>query len=203
MQVPLQLQFRDMDPDPGIEERIHHKVERLERFCQDLVSCRILVARPHEHATSGSPWRIRIELRVPPGHELVVHKKPGDHDLSDTLETVVNSAFDAAERQLKELVEKRRREVKHHPEPWALVTRMHPEDDYGFLRTPSGRDIYFHRNAVAGDQFDRVEVGTRVRFEETMGRDGPQASTVQILDKPGARADSNPEPAEPPHGWSG
>jgi cold shock CspA family protein len=65
-------------------------------------------------------------------------------------------------------------------------------------------DIYFHRNSVAGDQYDRLEIGTRVRFEETMGRDGPQATTVQILGKPGATPagdDEPPERAEPPRDW--
>lgn len=112
MQVPLQLQFRDMDADPLIEERVHRRTDRLDRLCGDLISCRVLVARPNASATSGSPWRVRIEARVPPGHELVVHKKPGGHDLSDSLETVVTNAFDAIERQLKAVVERRRHEVK-------------------------------------------------------------------------------------------
>jgi len=203
MQIPLQLQFKDMNPDPGIEDRIRRKVDRLERLAGDLTSCRVLLEEPHESATSGSPWRIRIELSVPPGHDIVVNKKPGDHDLHDALETVVNSAFDAAERQLKEVVERRRDEVKVPTEPWALVVRLHPEEDYGFLKTPSGRDVYFHRNAVLHDDFDRLEIGTRVRYEQTMGREGPQATTVQILDKPGARADHDtpPDPAAPPRGW--
>lgn len=204
MQVPLQLQLKDVAADARLEDRIHRRVERLERLCDDITSCRVLVEQPHEHATSGSPWRVRIEVAVPPGHDLVVNKKPGDHDLQDPLETVVNNAFDAAERQLKEVVGRRRREDQpQRAEPWALVVRLHPEEDYGFLKTPSGRDVYFHRNAVLHDDYDRLEVGTRVRYEQTMGRDGPQATTVHILDKPGARAGDGPapDPAAPPRGW--
>lgn len=205
MEIPLQLQFRNLEPDRRVEEKIRHRVSRLDTMCDDLVSCRVLVGKPHEHTTSGSPWRVKIELRVPPGHELVVHKKPGDHDLEDSLETVVNNAFDAAERQLKELVDRRRHDVKQRTaEPWALVVRLHPDEDYGFLKTSTGRDIYFHRNSVAGDQYERLEIGTRVRFEETMGRDGPQATTVQILGKPGATPAGDDEPparAEPPRDW--
>lgn len=208
MQVPVQLQFKDMEADSRIEERIHRKAEHLDRLCDNLTSCRVLVARPHEHARSGSPWKVRIELAVPPNHDIVVTKKPGDHDLHDSLETVVNNAFDAAERQLKETVERRRRRrgtPKTPAEPWALVVRLNPEEDFGFLKTPTGRDIYFHRNSVLGDDFDRLEIGTGVRFEETMGDEGPQATTVQILDKPGSTVDedeeSPPEPVEPPRGW--
>jgi len=37
------------------------------------------------------------------------------------------------------------------------------------------------------DDFDRLEIGTGVRFVEEPGEEGPQASTVQIVDKPGSR----------------
>lgn len=202
MEIPLQLQFRNLESDRRIEEKIRDRVSRLDSMCHNLTSCRVLVGKPHQNSSSGSPWRVKVELRVPPGHELVVHKKPGDHDLQDSLETVVNDAFDAAERQLKEVVDRRRYDVKQRAaEPWALVVRLHPDEDYGFLKTPTGRDIYFHRNSVAGHQYDRLEIGTRVRFEETMGRDGPQATTVQILGKPGASRVGDDEPpglAEPP-----
>jgi hypothetical protein len=42
-----------------------------------------------------------------------------------------------------------------------------------------------------------------VRFEETMGEMGPQATTVQIIDKPGHRvsADSDNEAVDVPLGW--
>jgi len=59
-----------------------------------------------------------------------------------------------------------------------------------------------HKNAVLHGDFDCVEIGTGVRFEEEMGEKGPQASTVQIIDKPGARmGSSGADPIEPPLGW--
>ncbi|MEJ2428230.1 MAG: HPF/RaiA family ribosome-associated protein [Deltaproteobacteria bacterium] len=69
----------------------------------------------------------------------------------------------------------------------ALVDKLFPEKDYGFLKTVDGRVLYFHRNSVLADDFDRLEIGTGVRYVETMGDKGPQASTVQIVDKPGVR----------------
>jgi hypothetical protein len=41
-----------------------------------------------------------------------------------------------------------------------------------------------------------------VRFDESEGDNGPQASTVQIVNKPGVRLpDSGPSAVEPPRGW--
>ena len=202
MQVPLELQFKDVDQTPDLEQRIRSKVDRMERHCDYLISCRIVVERPHRHEQSGNPYRVRIEARVPPGHDIVVTKSPGDNDLSDSLVTVINNAFTAAERQIQGLVERQRREVKTHDVPRALVVRIDREQGFGFIRTPDGREIYFHRNAFLDGEFDRVEVGTEVRFEEEMGDDGPQATTLHVLAKPGARASaSEPESAEPPLGW--
>jgi cold shock CspA family protein len=36
-----------------------------------------------------------------------------------------------------------------------------------------------HRNSVAEDRFDELEVGEEVRFSESEGDQGPQASFVQ------------------------
>jgi cold shock CspA family protein len=69
----------------------------------------------------------------------------------------------------------------------ALVSQLFKAEGYGFIRTPEGRELYFHRNSVLHDEFDRLQVGTGVRFEEELGEDGPQATTVQIIEHLGPR----------------
>ena len=59
---------------------------------------------------------------------------------------------------------------------------MFPEGGYGFIATPEGRELYFHRNSVLEPGFDQLEVGTEVRFDEEMGEQGPQATTVKAID---------------------
>ncbi|HVS03591.1 MAG TPA: HPF/RaiA family ribosome-associated protein [Thermoanaerobaculia bacterium] len=202
MQVPLELSFRNVENPDGLEPLIRRRVDKLEKFCDHITSCRVAVERPNQHARSGNPYRVRIDLTVPPGHALVVTKEPGDSDFHDELPTVVRAAFDAAERQLKELVDRQQRDVKTHPEPRALVVRMFGEEGYGFLKTPDGREVYFHHNSVVNGDWDRLQVGTQVRFEETMGDMGPQATTVQLVDKPGATLPGDrPSDVRPPMGW--
>ena len=120
MELPiLQVSFRDVPPprQAELEERVRRRAEKLERYCDHITSCRVAIERPHHAEASGNPYRVRIDLTVPPGHELVVRKEPGDNDGQTDLLTVVNGAFEAAERQLKALVEKQRGEVKRHDEP--------------------------------------------------------------------------------------
>lgn len=85
------------------------------------------------------------------------------------------------------------------------MTKLFPSEGYGFLKAMSGEEIYFHKNSVLHDDFGRLTVGTGVRFFLSQGQDGPQASTVQIVSKPGERAgksrDTKETAAVPPLGW--
>jgi cold shock CspA family protein len=183
----LEITFRGIDKSPAIESLIVRRVDRLQKFCGNITNCRVAVERPHRHEQSGNPYRVRIECKVPPGHDLVVVKNPGDHTLQDSLQRVVKDAFDAAERQAKSLSELRRGDVKSHDEAHAVVIRKYDDAGFGFLLTPDGREIYFHENSVAHHDFARLAIGTEVRFAESTGEKGPQASTVQIVNKPGER----------------
>jgi cold shock CspA family protein len=44
-------------------------------------------------------------------------------------------------------------------------------------------EIYFHRNSVLDADFDKLKIGTEVRFVEEAGDKGPQASTVKVVGK--------------------
>jgi cold shock CspA family protein len=117
---------------------------------------------------------------------------------------VIRDAFDAASRQLKALKEKQRNRVKTHEaqETTAIVTKLFPEEGYGFIRTLDDLEVYFHRNSVLNNDFDRIEIGTGVHFFIEDGEEGPQASTVRIVDKPGVSAGKSDEALiEPPLGW--
>jgi len=58
-------------------------------------------------------------------------------------------------------------------------------EDYGFAETPDGQAVYFHKNSVVDDAFDRLEVGSEVRLviAGTEGVEGAQASTVTPIGK--------------------
>jgi cold shock CspA family protein len=187
MRLPLEITYRNVPKSDKLERLVFRNAQKLDRFCDHVMACRIAIEKPHEHQKSGNAYRVRIDLTVPPGHELVVKREPGEGSLHDDLSTVVRNAFAAAQRQLKKLVEQQRGHIKRHPENelGAVVVRLFRRKGYGFLKTPEGREIYFHRNSVLNNDFTRLTVGTGVRFVEEQGEKGIQATTVQIVDKPG------------------
>lgn len=203
MDVPPQITFRGISSSDALRSLIEDKIEGLAKAHERINSCRVAVEKPHEHQESGNPYRVRVAVTVPPGKELVGTAGQLDNDLNDELRTVVIDAFDAVRRQLVELAERQRGRVKHRDHPEGLVTKLFGDEGYGFLRSvDEGREIYFHRNSVVGEEFDRLEVGARVRFVETEGREGPQASTVKIIGKRRARRDrADEQGVESPEGW--
>ncbi|HEX5419071.1 MAG TPA: cold shock domain-containing protein, partial [Gammaproteobacteria bacterium] len=78
----------------------------------------------------------------------------------------------------------RRGNVKiHDAAPHGTVTSLHAEQGYGWITTPDGREIYFHRNSVTNADFDSLETGVEVRFNEETDDRGPKASMVHVLGK--------------------
>ena len=58
------------------------------------------------------------------------------------------------------------------------MTKMFSRSGYGIITTGDEREIYFHRNSVVDSKFPKLAIGARVRFVESEGEEGPQASTV-------------------------
>jgi cold shock CspA family protein len=82
---------------------------------------------------------------------------------------VIWDTFSKVERQLKELT-RRQREAEQTRnsavnDTTALVTMIFHDEGYGFIRDLTGEEIYFHRNSLTHDEFDRIEVGTGVRYK--------------------------------------
>jgi ribosome-associated translation inhibitor RaiA len=206
MKIPLEISYFDVEKTEALERLIREKAGKLEQVCDYMNSCRVAVEKAHDRPKSGSPFRVRIDMTVPPGHELAAVKNPGEGNQYEPVEAVIRDAFDAARRQLVKLTEQQRDEVKTHPaqETAAVVTKLFPEQDYGFIRVvDSDEEIYFHRNSVVHADFDRIAVGTGVRYVAQQNEQGMlHASTVQIVDKPGANvAKTGEAPIEPPVGW--
>jgi len=184
MKIPLQLTFRNMDHSDAVETDIKNHVAKLEQLFPDLImACRVVVECHHQHHQQGNLFHTRIDITVP-GRELLVTREPGQRHSHEEMHVSIRDAFNAARRQLEHHTQKQRGDVKVHQSPaHGHVSELIPMEDFGRIRTDDGREIYFHRNSVINQDFDRLEIGDEVRFEETRGDLGPQASTVKVVGK--------------------
>src|SRR6187397_1399052 len=121
----MEISYRDVDKTTEMDTLIRAKADKLRRFCDDIVSCRVAVERRQQRQRLGNPHRVRIEVTIPPNKDLVVSREPGEAEPHEPLPAMVRDAFKAMERQVKDASSKRRGEVKAHEEPVALVARLH------------------------------------------------------------------------------
>ena len=183
MELPLQITFRHMEPSPAVEARVKEQAQKLDRFFDRITSCRVVIEAPHKHHHKGRLYHVAVELGVPEGR-LVANRERNLHHAHEDVYVAIRDAFDAVRRQLDEYATRRRGEVKVHEDlPHGRVVFLDPERDFGRIASQDGRDIYFHRNSVVDADFDGLAVGTEVRFVETAGAEGPQASTVHVVTK--------------------
>lgn len=181
--IPIEIHFRNMDSSPALEDTIRDHAQKLERFADNIVSCRATVIAPHRNQKSGRIYHAVVDVRVP-GGEIIVSHQSDKREAHEDVYVAVRDAFAAARRQLQDRVRIQRGKIKlHETSPHGRITSLHPENDYGRIETSDGRDIYFHRNSVTNAEFDRLEAGQEVRFAEELGADGPQASSVQVIGK--------------------
>lgn len=182
MQLTPQITFRGMSSSAAIDADIRKHIDKLEVFYDRIMNCRVMVEVSHRHR-QGNLYHIRIDLTVP-GGELVIKRSPPEHQEYEDLYVAIRDAFNTVERTLKNYVQRQRSKVKTHAiSPHGRIAALFPDNDYGFIESSDGREIYFHQNSLLNIDFSQLEIGQAVRFTEEVGNQGPQASTVQLIGK--------------------
>ena len=182
MRQPLQISFRNMPRSDAVEAAIRERAERLDRFCDRITGCRVIVETRHRHH-QGNLYHVRVDLALP-GHQIVAGREPALHRAHEDVYVAIRDAFDAVRRRLEDHMRIHDHRAKvHEGPPRGRIARLDPEKGCGFIETPDGREIYFHRNSLVNAGFNRLEAGDPVRFHEEPGEKGPQASSVHVEGK--------------------
>ena len=160
--MQIQITWRDVEQSDAIEADIREKLQKLEQFYDRIISCRVTVEAAHRRHNKGNLYSIHIVLEVP-DQEIIVSRDPADHHEHEDMYVTIRDAFDSARRQLQSYASKRRGQVKRHaPHQVGRVRMLNPEQDYGFLETADGREVYFHRNSLINTDLDGLAEGTFV-----------------------------------------
>lgn len=188
MQVEPRIKFHDVPHSEWVIRYIRDRLQRLDRYAGGITSCQVTLAREQSKHNKGNRYSVLVEVRVPPQHDLAAKKQLDIKDMNVQLPALITQSFSAIERQLKKIASLRRGEAKNHatssPKPHGIVEKLFP-DGYGFIRAvDDDRQYYFHRNSVLHGDYERLAIGTEVRFFPEDGDKGPQASSVQIVGRP-------------------
>ena len=175
MKIPMQVVFLGMEPSAALESAARQKAEKLERFCADIISCRVDIDELQKHQQQGRPFGVRIHLTLP-GDELTV-----DRVTDEDAHVALRDAFDGMRRQIEDRVRKQRGQRKQHAQPMhGEVVRLDAPSRSGYIRTADDDEYLFDSTSVADDGFDRLQVGTSVQFLPELAGLGRQAKRVSV-----------------------
>ncbi|OGA60901.1 MAG: 30S ribosomal protein S30 [Betaproteobacteria bacterium RIFCSPLOWO2_12_FULL_65_14] len=173
MQLPLQISLHGIEPSDALYNAIREKAEKLDRYYEHIMSCRVVLELAGRHKHRGKQFVARVDLKVPGGEIVVTHEHDADPQVA------LRDAFDAARRRLEDYARTQRGDVKRHaPEVAGRVARIDPEQGFGFIATDDGREYYFSRENVVTPPFESLVAGTPVRFIEEVAGEGLQAKRV-------------------------
>jgi cold shock CspA family protein/ribosome-associated translation inhibitor RaiA len=192
MQTPVEIDFQGIQATEQLRACVTKNISTLEQRFGRITACRVVIRGPSERRRKGGAFDVSIRLALPQGREVDIGRSEGRVKDADTdnrlLDPVValNDAFKRARRRLQDLARRMQGHVKTHDgPPIATVSRFDDASGFGFLETPDGREVYFHKNSILDGGARHVAPGTLVTYFEEMGDKGPQASTVRVLGKHG------------------
>lgn len=114
----VKVTFRNIKTSEWLEQDIRVRAAKLETYCPDIVTCRVMVGKPHRHHENGNRFDVHIDIGVP-GEEIAVSHSPHvrktiEDGTRKDIRVVVRDAFASAKRQLQDYVRRRRHDVKAH-----------------------------------------------------------------------------------------
>lgn len=180
MQVPVTVAFDGIPESDAVQRAVWQHAEALERFCDRITACRVVISRPQHRGRQGDLYSIRIDLTVP-GEEVVINREHRLDHAHEDVYVALHDAFHACRRRLEDHVRLARGQVKSHVgSAQGRIARVFPDEGFGFIETPDAREVYFHRNSIVEGDFVNLREGDPVWFAEEPGDKGPQATSVHV-----------------------
>jgi ribosomal subunit interface protein len=105
-----QVVFRNIDHSISVEEAVQKRLEKLERFCDEIHSLKVTLESPHNYHHKGKVYHVGVEAMIP-NHDIVVTHDHHDKHAHEDIYVAIRDAFNAVERKLKAVYGKQRRRM--------------------------------------------------------------------------------------------
>jgi cold shock CspA family protein len=181
--------FQGFAPSADIRATAAKQVEALERAYGGLTTCRLVVKAPAARHKIGGLFQVSIQLGLPGRRRVAVGPARKADRRFGKLEFAMNDAFKRARRCLQDQARFQRGQTKARTaQPFGTIASVSAAGGYGFIESPAGDTIYFHKNSVVSGPFARLKAGQPVFYFEEAGEKGMQASSVRAAGRHGLRA---------------
>ncbi|OGT70084.1 MAG: hypothetical protein A3H44_00600 [Gammaproteobacteria bacterium RIFCSPLOWO2_02_FULL_57_10] len=100
MSNEFQVVFHNIDQSAALTEVVNKRIQKLQRFSNDIIGGRVVLDSPHNNHHKGKVFSVTLEIHIS-GKELIVKQGQHDKPAHEDIYVAVRDAFNAAERQLK------------------------------------------------------------------------------------------------------
>lgn len=101
MKSAVDVVYRDLESSDALNEVISKKVEKLNRYTDQIIHSRVVLDVPHNHKHKGKQFRASIEIDLKGRPFAVVQD-------NESIHVAVRDAFSSAERKIKEMSARQR-----------------------------------------------------------------------------------------------
>ncbi|MCG8415771.1 MAG: ribosome-associated translation inhibitor RaiA [Pseudomonadales bacterium] len=108
----FQVVFHNIDQSNAVNEAVQKRINKLERYCDQIITGRVVLDSPHNNHHKGKVYSVGLEIHTPT-KEVRVNQEQHDNHAHEDLYVAIRDAFNAAERQLKS-IDKKHRSSKAH-----------------------------------------------------------------------------------------
>ena len=108
----FQVVFHNIDQTNAIANAVQKRINKLERYCDQIITGRVVLDSPHNNHHKGKVYSVGLEIHTP-SKEVRVNQEQHDNSAHENLYIAIRDAFNAAERQLKSVDKKHRKATPH------------------------------------------------------------------------------------------
>jgi len=116
----IQIVFHSIDQTDALTEAVTKRIEKLSRYCDQIINGRVVLDSPHNHHHKGKVYSVSIEIHTPQ-IEVRVNQEQHDKQSHEDLYVAIRDAFNVAERQLRSVDKKHRATPIHELNAAELV----------------------------------------------------------------------------------
>ncbi len=174
--LDIEIEGRNVEILPEWRQKIESELAKMQKHTyEQILRARVTIIGSGRHRLGNFEMNM---VATVPGRTITVNRQ-GEYILP-----LIVDAFKALDRRLKDYSEVRQQKVKIHEEVArnGTVAKVFRDEDYGFIETSDGLEVYFHANAVQKGDFDQLTPGMEVEFAQEMGEKGPQATWVRVTE---------------------
>ena len=111
MTSEFQIFYHNFEPTDAITDAVNKRIKKLERFCDHIITGRVVLDSPHNNHHKGKVYSVGLEIHTSQ-LEVRVNQDHHDNHAHEDLYVAIRDAFNAAERQLKSIDKKHRATVR-------------------------------------------------------------------------------------------